>query len=82
MFEAQILHAIPGRIRVKINQVKENPAFAKQLEQTLARMQVVQWSKVNPLTGSVLIGYDPGWLPALRDCAVVWQRHRRPSAGV
>jgi hypothetical protein len=67
MSEAQILHAIPGRIRVKISQVKANPAFAKRLEETLARMQIVRWSKVNPLTGSVLIGYDPERLPALSD---------------
>jgi hypothetical protein len=67
MFKAQILHAIPGRIRVRISQVKENPAFAKQLEQALARMQMVQWFQVNPLTGSVLIGYDPGRLPNISE---------------
>jgi Heavy metal associated domain 2 len=62
MSEVQILHAIPGRIRFKISQVKENPAFAKQLELTLARMQMVQWSKINSRIGSVLIGYDSGLL--------------------
>jgi hypothetical protein len=67
MSEAQILHAVPGRIRVKISQVKGNPAFAKQLEQTLAGMGMVRWFKVNPLTGSVLIGYDPARLPAFSE---------------
>ena len=67
MSDVQILHAIPGRIRFKISQVKENPAFAKQLEQTLACMQMVQWSKINARTGSVLIGYDSELLPALRE---------------
>ena len=65
MSDVQILHAIPGRIRVKISRVKENPAYAKQLEQTLAHMRMVRWSKVNSLTGSVLIGYDPALLPAI-----------------
>jgi hypothetical protein len=65
MSDVQILHAIPGRLRVKISQVKENPAFAKRLEQTLARMRMVQWSTVNPMTGSVLIGYDAALLPAI-----------------
>ena len=50
-----------------MSQVKENPAFAHQLEQTLARMQMVTWSQVNPRTGSVLIGYDSGLLPALSE---------------
>jgi heavy-metal-associated domain-containing protein len=67
MLKAQILHAIPGRIRVRISQVKDNSAFAKQLEQALARMQMVQWFQINPLTGSVLIGYDPGRLPTIRE---------------
>jgi hypothetical protein len=46
MSDVQILHAIPGRIRFKMRQVKEHPAFANQLEQTLARMQMVKWSKI------------------------------------
>jgi Heavy metal associated domain 2 len=67
MSDVQIVHAIPGRIRFRISQVKENPAFAKQLEQTLAGMQMVKWSQINPRTGSVLIGYDSGLLPALSE---------------
>ena len=67
MSDVQIVHAIPGRIRFRISQVKENPDFAHQLEQTLARMQMVQWSQVNPRTGSVLIGYDSELLSALSE---------------
>jgi hypothetical protein len=67
MSDVQILHAIPGRIRFRISQVKENAAFANQLEQTLARMQTVTWSQVNPRTGSVLIGYDSRLLSALNE---------------
>jgi len=67
MADVQILHAIPGRIRFRISQVKENAAFAKQLEQSLARMRMVKWSKINPQTGSVLIGYDSELLSALNE---------------
>ena len=67
MPDVQILHAIPGRIRFRISQVKENAAFANQLEQTLARMQMVKWSQINSRTGSVLIGYDLELLPALSE---------------
>lgn len=67
MSDVQIVHAIPGRIRFRMSQVKENPAFAKQLEQTLARMPMVQWSQINPRTGSVLIGYDSELLSAFSE---------------
>lgn len=67
MSDVQIVHAIPGRIRFRISQVKEDPAFANQLEQTLARMQMVKWSQVNSRTGSVLIGYDSELLSALSE---------------
>jgi len=61
----QILHAIPGRIRVKIHRVKDNPAFAHELQRKLANIRVVQQATVNPLTGSVLVTYDPRLLKSL-----------------
>ena len=67
MADVQILHAIPGRIRFRMSQVKGNPTFAKELEQTLARMQMIKWSKINARTGSVLIGYDSGLMSALSE---------------
>lgn len=67
MSDVQIVHAIPGRIRFRMSQVKENPAFANQLGQTLARLQMVKWSQINPRTGSVLIGYDSELLSALSE---------------
>lgn len=66
MSDVQILHAIPGRIRIKIGKVKQDPTFARELERTLAGLQVVRWATVNSLTGSVLIGYDTAQLPDLR----------------
>jgi hypothetical protein len=67
MPDVQILHAIPGRIRFRMSQVKGNPTFAKALEQTLARMQMIKWSKINARTGSVLIGYDEELMFALSE---------------
>jgi hypothetical protein len=64
-----VSHAIPGRIRIKLPNVKGNPALAAELERRLAAMYVVQWVEVSPLTGSVLLGYDPhmlGSLPTLK----------------
>src|SRR5262245_60257280 len=61
----QILHAIPVRIRVKIGKVKDNLALANELQQKLERIRVVREATVNPLTGSVLVTYDPHLLESL-----------------
>ena len=53
-----VVHAIPGRIRLKVSQVRENPLVAHQIEQRLATIPGVQKVSVNPLTSSVLILYD------------------------
>jgi hypothetical protein len=61
----QILHAIPGRIRVKIPKVKDNVSLANELQHRLSNLGVVEWCKVNPLTGSVVAHYDPELLASL-----------------
>ena len=61
-----ILHAIPGRLRVKVGLLKNNPALADECQGRLARLQMVQRVVVNPVTGSVLITYDPHLLEAVR----------------
>lgn len=62
----QLLHAIAGRIRLRIEKVRHNPVLAQQLHQHIAAIQGVQEVRVNPRTGSVLILYDPGFLKVLR----------------
>lgn len=56
--EIKIVHALPGRIRLKVAQVREDPTFASQLQQKLGAIQGVYKVEANPLTGSVLILYD------------------------
>jgi Heavy metal associated domain 2 len=63
--DLQILHAIPGRIRVKIARLKDNPSLADELQQQLMRIRVVHQAVVNPITGSVLVTYDPHVLESL-----------------
>lgn len=55
----KVAHAIPGRIRLKVPQVRDNPPFATQIEQRLISIPGVQKVVVNPLTSSVLVLYDP-----------------------
>ena len=61
----QIIHVIPGRIRVKIGKVKDNPALADDLQRKLSAIRVIQQAVVNPVTGSVLLTYDPRLLESL-----------------
>jgi Heavy metal associated domain 2 len=61
----QIPHVSPGRIRVRLDKIKGNSNLARELEQRLARLEYLQKIEVNPVTGSVLITYDPHQLATL-----------------
>lgn len=52
------VHALPGRLRVKVAAVKRAPAVAAQVEQLLRQDRGVAEVMANPVTGSVLICYD------------------------
>jgi hypothetical protein len=54
----KVVHAIPGRVRVKMARLKENPAEAREVQGHLSAVQGIQRVEVNPITGSVLILYD------------------------
>jgi Heavy metal associated domain 2 len=53
------VHALPGRLRVKLAGIKKAPAAAKELERALLREPGVAEATANPVTGSMLIHYDP-----------------------
>jgi hypothetical protein len=54
----RVVHASPGRIRLKIAEVKDNPALAGEIRQRLATARGVRHVETTPLTGSVLVLYD------------------------
>jgi hypothetical protein len=54
----KIVHAIPGRLRLKVADVRENPTLASELRQRLTSLPGVRTVEVNPRTGSVLILYE------------------------
>lgn len=64
--ELYLMHAIRGRLRVKVGTMKGNPGRATELERRLKVISVVRTAQANPLTGSLLITYDPQFLTALR----------------
>ncbi|HTU02803.1 MAG TPA: hypothetical protein VMG58_13335 [Candidatus Sulfotelmatobacter sp.] len=56
----QLLHAIPGRIRLRLPALHGNPALAEQLRGGLGLVPGILAAEASPFTGSLLIVYDPG----------------------
>ena len=59
MERSAFLHMLDGRLRVKVADVKGSPRVAALVEAQLAELQGVDDVSANPLTGSVLVLYEP-----------------------
>ncbi|MHB2021032.1 MAG: HMA2 domain-containing protein [Candidatus Xenobia bacterium] len=57
--QGEVLHAIPGRVRMRVQGLKGNEAVARRLERELAALAGVQVVVANPNTGTLLMQYDP-----------------------
>jgi len=53
------VHALEGRLRIKIPEVKGAPLKAREIEGHLVLCSGVEEVKANPITGSVLVHYNP-----------------------
>jgi copper chaperone CopZ len=53
------IHALDGRLRVKVTAVKGSPTRAMEIEGQLRTLEGVQDVKANPMTGNVLVLYVP-----------------------
>lgn len=60
----QIVHFIPGRVRLKCPRLKGNTVLASQIHQTLLALHGIWDVAASPTTGSVLIRYDPAMVDA------------------
>lgn len=63
--DIQVVHALPGRVRLKLQQLKNNIAYAGPLQRRLLEVPGVTHLEANPKTGSLLIHYDPTVLEIL-----------------
>jgi hypothetical protein len=54
------IHSIPGRLRVKVPEVKRSPEAAMRVQRRLSELEAVREVRANPLTGNVLVLYEPG----------------------
>jgi hypothetical protein len=53
-----VLHAIQGRVRLSVAQLKRAPEKALQLQQQLEACEGIVRAVANPATGTVLVEYD------------------------
>jgi hypothetical protein len=56
---AHYIHHVPGRLRVRLPQLKRNPAYAADLRVGLQRRDGILSVECNAITGSLLVIYDP-----------------------
>ena len=56
---ASYVHALNGRLRIKIPGLKGNPLRAQEIENQCSLMTGMQQVSANPVTGSLLFIYDP-----------------------
>lgn len=53
-----IVHQIPGRIRMRVPDKRNDAAYFSRLSESLAGIEGVRSSQVTPRTGSVVLHYD------------------------
>ncbi|MEJ2672159.1 MAG: hypothetical protein P8168_08160 [Deltaproteobacteria bacterium] len=56
---ASYVHALTGRLRIKIPEIKGNPIKAQEIEKHFDLLTGMQQVSANPVTGSLLLIYDP-----------------------
>ena len=54
-----LAHHLPGRLRLRSDALKGNAQAIEEARQHLAQMSGVTATSANPITGSVLLEYDP-----------------------
>jgi len=57
--ESTYVHALEGRLRIKVAGVKGSPSGASRVEVGLRSVGGVREVLANPMTGNVLVLYDP-----------------------
>jgi hypothetical protein len=54
----KVVHALPGRVRLKVPKVKGNQALARKAEKKLAQVPGIKQVEAKANTGSLLLHYD------------------------
>ena len=56
---AQIVHHVPGRLRIKVLGIGAEPAFFATVQEVISKLQGVESVRVNPASSSIVIDYEP-----------------------
>jgi hypothetical protein len=56
------IHSVPGRLRIKLPQLKSNLPHCQEVQALLLGLEGVQDVEANCLTGSMLVRYDPKFI--------------------
>jgi cation transport ATPase len=54
----RLAHASPGRLRLKVDEIKNDPNRAGEIENKLRTVPGIHSARANPVTGSLLLTYD------------------------
>ncbi len=54
----KVVHALPGRVRLKVARLRGNPALARQAQEKLAQVPGIKRVEAKADTGSLLVHYD------------------------
>jgi hypothetical protein len=60
-----VMHALPGRVRLRLGRVQRNPKLARRAQEKLRRVPGIHRVEANPVTGSLLILYDLAMLTSV-----------------
>jgi cation transport ATPase len=61
----RLAHASPGRIRLKVEDIKNDPQRAREIEAKLRTVSGIHSAQANPVTGSLLLIYDEPTLESM-----------------
>jgi hypothetical protein len=53
------IHDVPGRLRVKIAEIKKNPSIGIQIQELLEKIPGTTSLTIRSTTGSLIVTYDP-----------------------
>lgn len=56
--DIEIVHLIPGRVRLKVPRVKQDPPFRRQIERRFSSVKGIERADIHPLTGSIVVMFD------------------------
>lgn len=60
----EYIHAIEGRLRIKVPEVRRSPQRARRVEELFRGIEGVREVRANPITGNVLFLHDPDRIAA------------------